>query len=98
MLLGACTETIFDEHISDLLIDYKIGDIVVLITDGVLEARNSFQNEYSETRLIDLFRKNADKTASVIRDIIIKDVNGFTGDNAQFDDITVVVVKAIPFE
>ncbi len=71
------------------------GDTLLLYTDGVSEAMNSKKELYSVNRLLDLF-KNIDtdtKNSKEIIDIIMDDVQRFSGDEPQWDDITIVIIK-----
>ncbi|HEX7150419.1 MAG TPA: SpoIIE family protein phosphatase [Thermoanaerobaculia bacterium] len=67
------------------------GDTLVLFTDGVTEARNRDEEEYGETRLIDVVRGARGGAAVVVRDIV-ESVRVFSGGIAH-DDVTIVAVK-----
>jgi PAS domain S-box-containing protein len=69
------------------------GDIVVLYTDGVTEAWNGNEEMFGEERLRAVVRDNAELTAAGILDKILHKVEAFTGDQPQFDDITIMVIK-----
>tara|TARA_Y100001935_G_scaffold247870_1_gene244314 strand:+ start:19516 stop:21234 length:1719 start_codon:yes stop_codon:yes gene_type:complete len=75
-------------------VDFKSGDLLVFFTDGVTEAMNPEQTEeYEEHRLIDCINKNRDLTSEEIMNAVIDDINQFSN-NIQYDDITMIVVKA----
>jgi serine phosphatase RsbU (regulator of sigma subunit) len=67
---------------------------MVLYTDGITEAVNDREEMYDLPRLIETIRKNAGSPSQVIVDEIISSVFAFTGATPQFDDITLMVVKA----
>ncbi|MES1243075.1 MAG: PP2C family protein-serine/threonine phosphatase [Acidobacteriota bacterium] len=69
------------------------GDLLVLYTDGLVESRNAFGQDYGYPRLQKTVARAAAGTASVreIRDAILGDLSHFKGDAEQADDITVVV-------
>jgi len=69
------------------------GDILLIFTDGVVEAENDSTEEYGEERLLRVLHMNAGVTASEILDRIMADVTLFTGTAPQHDDITCMVVK-----
>ncbi len=69
------------------------GEIAVLFTDGIPEARNAEGQEYSEDRLRTLVRDNRSASASDICRQVLSDVHGFAGDDQPCDDITLVVLK-----
>jgi len=65
----------------------------VFYTDGLVEARNSQDQEYGETRLERAVARVVDGTAREVRDAILGDLSNFKGDAEQVDDITVVVAR-----
>jgi len=75
-------------------VDLQEGDILVLYTDGVSEAINDRVEQYGLGRLCRTVYSSREKTARGILDSILKDIAAFAGDQAQFDDITMIVVKA----
>jgi sigma-B regulation protein RsbU (phosphoserine phosphatase) len=68
------------------------GDHLVLFTDGVLEARNTLEDEFGEERLVELLRANHNASASEILDRIREAVTLFSAETPQHDDITMMVV------
>ena len=73
------------------------GDVVVLHTDGILEAQDRARDMYGEDRLSRLVRTmdTSALTARAIRDAILHDVQHFTASAPQHDDMTVVVIKVL---
>ncbi|MEJ2096335.1 MAG: SpoIIE family protein phosphatase [Deltaproteobacteria bacterium] len=71
----------------------KNGQILLMGTDGVWEARNDAGEMYGKDRLKRQVRKNARKAAQTIVDSIVQDLKIFQGKGKQADDITLVVVK-----
>jgi sigma-B regulation protein RsbU (phosphoserine phosphatase) len=69
------------------------GDLVVLYSDGVVEAMNASEEEFGEERLRRVIRKNSDKSAAKIRDEILKEVRSFLGEAQLQDDLTLVVAR-----
>jgi len=69
------------------------GDIIVLFTDGVTEATNIREELYGEERLQLVILANAGLSAGEITKKILLDVQEFTGEAPQSDDITLLVVK-----
>lgn len=70
------------------------GDIIVMFTDGVTEAQNAEKVDYTEQRLESVIYNNRMKNAKAILDAIIEDVNEYCKGNAQYDDITLIVIKS----
>jgi serine phosphatase RsbU (regulator of sigma subunit) len=69
------------------------GQILVLTTDGVLEAHNEKQEMFGRDRLKEIIRRYADLGAEGIRLAVIDAVGAFRGKAPQEDDITLVVLK-----
>jgi len=69
------------------------GDMLVIYSDGVTEAMDEKNEEFSEQRLWKLAEKLKEKKASDIIDEIIKEIRMFAGSQPQFDDITLMVIK-----
>lgn len=69
-------------------------DVLVFYTDGLLEARNAAGVEYGEARFQRaVARLAASGSAREIRDAVLGDLSNFKGDEEQYDDITIVVVR-----
>ena len=68
------------------------GDVLVLYTDGITEARNEHGAFFDEDRLLASARANLGHPAQAIQDTIIRAVYEFMGDTPQSDDITLAVV------
>lgn len=75
------------------------GDVIVFMTDGIIEAKDSNGQEYQETdRLQQVVGKFiADTSAKAMVDTLILDATTFGADMTpeEEDDITVVVVKVL---
>ena len=89
----------FSEYQETPSIDLKPRNAIILFSDGIAEApqRDNPDRFYMETdRLVDLI-KGLDETVSAegVIDAIISDVNDFSGDAQQNDDMTIVVIKAL---
>ena len=72
------------------------GDRVVLYTDGVTEAKNRDDMEFGEDRLIRLVIRNAVLSSDSLIENIVYDVNAFSSDLDQRDDITLAVIRRLP--
>lgn len=69
-------------------------DILIFYTDGLLEARNAAGDEYGEARLQRAVARLATSgSAREVRDAVLGDLSNFKGDEEQYDDITIVVVR-----
>lgn len=74
------------------------GDKLVIYTDGLVEARSVEGQPYSQERLHTLLTEGAKLGADALRDIILADVQAFTGRKIPTDDITLLVMEIqLPF-
>lgn len=73
------------------------GDVVLLFTDGITEARNPLKKFYGQNRLTALLAglDVSQLSAKEIKERIIADVEDFSQGSAQHDDIAIVVVKVL---
>jgi len=72
------------------------GDVLVMATDGVTEAMNPAREEFGHERLRSAIQQHHTQSAGQLIQTIYREVRAFCGDVSQHDDITVVVVKALP--
>jgi sigma-B regulation protein RsbU (phosphoserine phosphatase) len=64
------------------------GDRLLLFTDGIPEAMNHEEEEYSDERLEEFFCNNLPESAEKFISNLVKDVRKHTGSTPQSDDIT----------
>jgi sigma-B regulation protein RsbU (phosphoserine phosphatase) len=93
MPLGMVSDELFTAVIEDRSEPFGPGDTLVLYTDGVTEAPNEEEKEFSGARLADVVRALHQRPAAEINDAVLTSVLRFTGDGAQRDDFTLVTVK-----
>ncbi|MFQ5863800.1 MAG: SpoIIE family protein phosphatase [bacterium] len=68
------------------------GDCVVLITDGIIEAKKKSGEAYSLKRTLEMVSKPK-QSASEIVERLIDDVQKFSQQTEQHDDLTIVALK-----
>ncbi len=94
MALGLDKGALFSRNIQEVQVELNIGDVVVLYTDGVIEAVDKHGEQFGYERLMDVARRSRQKSASEIKNDIFNAVNAFTNDGgAVRDDLTIVVLK-----
>jgi len=71
------------------------GDWLAIFTDGVIEAENISQQEYSEQRFITMLHAGAMLTPAMLLNTVMVDLDRFVGDAPQHDDITCMLLRAI---
>jgi len=74
-------------------IDLGPRDMLVIFSDGVVEAFNTAGEEFGEARLLALLQQHADLTAAPLIDRVVRAVQSYA-DPVQSDDVTLVVVRA----
>lgn len=74
-------------------IPIEVGDIVVVMTDGIWEAMNPRHETYGRARVMEVLRALRDRTAREIADGLFEAVIRYRGDAPQRDDMTAMVVK-----
>jgi serine phosphatase RsbU (regulator of sigma subunit) len=72
------------------------GDLVLLLTDGVMEASAPAGNMFGIARALEIVRANRNRTAREIVQVLAREVDEFTQFQRQLDDITAVVIKVDP--
>jgi sigma-B regulation protein RsbU (phosphoserine phosphatase) len=73
---------------------FRPGDVLVVYSDGVLEAARADGQEYGEERLLAAIRQNCGRGASELCDEIVGQVRAWVGSGELQDDLTLLVVKA----
>lgn len=71
------------------------GDAVVLASDGIIDSRDVFGQEYGRERLARLIERHGTLPAGKLIDKILHDVRNHAAGAAAFDDQTVVVVRRL---
>ncbi|MCK5456080.1 MAG: SpoIIE family protein phosphatase, partial [Melioribacteraceae bacterium] len=74
-------------------INLEKDDILILFTDGITEAMNENDEEYSDESLEQLVLGVKARSAEEALNMILEDVKKFTHGTEQSDDITTMVVK-----
>jgi phosphoserine phosphatase RsbU/P len=74
-------------------IKLEAGDKLFMYTDGIPEAMNNNQEEFSDERMIDFLIKNSDKQVQDFLTGLVNEVKKFTGTADQSDDITVLILE-----
>jgi serine phosphatase RsbU (regulator of sigma subunit) len=81
--------------IAQVTVDSKLhlypGDVMLLYTDGVIEALNQAGEAFGPERLAEALRRSAHECAGAIRDAALADLRAWLG--TQLDDFSILVVK-----
>ena len=69
------------------------GDLIILYTDGIDEAKNRARESFGKERILDVIRKNSGKKPDGIIKQFQKEIASFVGKAPQHDDMTLVVIQ-----
>ena len=89
LMLAGMEGTAYEEQRMQM----KPGDILFLYTDGVTEAANEQEEMYGEERLLEVLSASFGKGEEACRNIcgtLKQDIDRFTGEATQSDDITML--------
>lgn len=90
-VLGLFEGTAYDEQFVDLV----PGDVLVLYTDGLIEAENKAGRMYGQQRLRQFVRSHAHLSAAELCEEVYVDMRRFTGESHPDDDTTIVVARVL---
>jgi serine phosphatase RsbU (regulator of sigma subunit) len=74
------------------IVSIEPGDILLLYTDGIPDARDKEGDYFNDERIIDIARNNSGRLAFEIQSSIIAEVQNFMAATPQDDDITLMVL------
>jgi sigma-B regulation protein RsbU (phosphoserine phosphatase) len=93
MGLGIVRNHDFDKYVDTTELQYAKGDVMLLYTDGITEARNKSNEEFGYDRLKEILAEVPHKNAEQIKEDILNKLYDFCGSSDLNDDITTVVMK-----
>jgi len=93
MALGVDENCRYGENIKENL---ATGQIIVLGTDGVWEARNPKGEMFGKEHIYTIIREKASLGAESILNTIIESLTRFKENVKIEDDVTLVVIKILP--
>lgn len=74
-------------------INMRHGDVLLLYTDGIVEAQNKNRKMFGESRLKGILRKHHRESARDIAYVCIEEAQKFSAGSEYSDDKTIVVIK-----
>jgi serine phosphatase RsbU (regulator of sigma subunit) len=87
--LGALHEATYTQQTLDL----HIGDRLLLVSDGIVEAMNDARELWGFERLEAAFRSAGDNDPAALIEAILEQLRAFTGDAPPHDDMTMVAIQ-----
>jgi sigma-B regulation protein RsbU (phosphoserine phosphatase) len=73
--------------------DLAAGQIILLSTDGIWEARNPQDKMFGKQAIYSIIRQNSQAAAAKIQEAILAELNRFQQGVEPADDITLVIIK-----
>ena len=80
-------------QLKDEFLQLEDGEAIFLYTDGVSETRNSQNEEYGAKRLEELLRNADQRSAQGLIDLVMKDLQEYSGFSTPEDDCTMLVLS-----
>jgi sigma-B regulation protein RsbU (phosphoserine phosphatase) len=91
LILGVRKTVAFEEK----QLQMRAGDVLLLYTDGIIEARNIAGELFGVARLCDILRINRAEPPLTIIDAVLREVTAFTGTTVLEDDVAMIVMKVM---
>jgi sigma-B regulation protein RsbU (phosphoserine phosphatase) len=93
--LGLEEGTVFDKTLKEHTIKLNRGDALIFYTDGFTEAMNTRLEEYGEEAFLEIISKNSHLPTTELIRKIISEIEKFTNEAQQHDDMTIVIIKVL---
>ena len=77
-------------------VEISDGDLLVMYSDGLVEAANDAHQEYGDERLIALLHKHVEETPAKLRENILTSLGSFASADVVQDDLTFAIVRFGP--
>lgn len=91
LILGLFETASYEEETVQL----EKGDLVVVFSDGVSEARNVNDEEFGEERVIEVLMNDRDAEPQVVLERLLSRIREFAAGAVQSDDVTIMVVRYV---
>jgi phosphoserine phosphatase RsbU/P len=91
--LGMAEKEIFSKNIIEQTITLSKDDLLIMFTDGVVEATSSSDSFYGDERLHNLIKANHHLSAEDLMHQIMADLESFSDGANQHDDMTMLIIK-----
>lgn len=92
--LGLVQDPMFDV-LEECEVELKTGDVVVMYTDGVIEAANQDGEEYGLPRFQKILGTRLTHPSNALIEGVLEDIHQFTKGIPQQDDITLLVFRLL---
>ncbi len=93
MGLGIVRNSTYQDYVQSNTLNYQEGDVLLLYTDGITEAKKNDGAQFGSDRLKKSFATHASKAPDQIKEGIKNDLSDFIGEMIIDDDYTLVVIQ-----
>ena len=93
MMLGMAPGTLFDRAMAGETVQLQAGDMILLYTDGLEEAKNEKSELFGLARVSPVLEHEVDRPAAYVLGAIAFELERFCGKIPQEDDITAICLK-----
>ncbi|HEX5413831.1 MAG TPA: PP2C family protein-serine/threonine phosphatase [Terriglobia bacterium] len=76
-------------------VELEPGDTLIAFTDGFTESENSFEDQFGESRLIEVVRRARGDPLPALVEEVYRSVEEWTGGGEPQDDMTLIVARAM---
>jgi DNA-binding NarL/FixJ family response regulator len=83
-------------HWRQKVIKFMPGDVLLLYTDGVIEAEDRQGRPFGEERLAQVLRAKGSGPAAKIQEAVLDEVRSYAGNTEKQDDVALIVIKRLP--
>lgn len=94
LVIGPLAGKAYAKVLKQAHINLRKGDLLILYTDGLVEAVNEEQEQFGEERLTELIAHSPRLSAGEVVKLIIDELERFRGKAEPFDDICIIVLMA----
>lgn len=92
--LGIVRNPSYKNHVQEETFEYRSGDILVLLTDGILEGRKETGEQFGYDRIKKIVEEHHQKSPIQLQQEIIDSLHHFVGGDGMIDDdYSLMVVK-----
>ena len=93
---GIAMGVVQDTGWGETTIQLQPGSRLLLYTDGIIDALNTEKESFGNQRLLEVLEACSNHSAQDLRDELLARLQQFSGDEPQFDDITLMTVVRNP--
>ncbi|WP_258100438.1 GAF domain-containing SpoIIE family protein phosphatase [Marinoscillum pacificum] len=91
--LGILRNSEYDQYVEEYTIAYEPGDLLLLYTDGIVEAKNDDNQQFGLEGLEPSLLNHINKPLEEVKDGIIDDLMSFLNGNKLDDDYSLAIVR-----